>query len=155
MTRAELNDYIDTNISDKTADNSLSPTDEGNALKEVADYTDQQNNILAPATDGTGTTNHITVGGSISNMVYSATTWAFGNTGYFTGILTVTGTAAAQTFATFSTASLTPASNTFIPISGSGSSVIRVKTDGDIEITSSLTTGTYAFNGTYPIAIPS
>jgi hypothetical protein len=42
MTRVELNTYIDTNITDKTAVDSLTPTNEGNALKEVADYIDQQ-----------------------------------------------------------------------------------------------------------------
>jgi len=41
MTRAELNTYIDTNITDKTAVDSLTPEDEGNALKEVADYVDE------------------------------------------------------------------------------------------------------------------
>jgi hypothetical protein len=42
MTRAQLNTYIDTNITNKTAVNSLTPVDEGNALKEVANYVDQQ-----------------------------------------------------------------------------------------------------------------
>lgn len=42
MTREELNTYIDENVTDKTAPDSLSPTDEGNALKAVADYVDQQ-----------------------------------------------------------------------------------------------------------------
>lgn len=48
MTRAELNTYIDTNITDKTAIDSLTPTDEGNALKEVADYVDQEILIVQP-----------------------------------------------------------------------------------------------------------
>ncbi len=42
MTRAQLNTYIDTNITNKTAVNSLTPVDEGNALREVANYVDQQ-----------------------------------------------------------------------------------------------------------------
>ena len=42
MTRAELNTYIDTNITDKTEVNSITPVDEGNALKEVSDYVDQE-----------------------------------------------------------------------------------------------------------------
>ncbi len=41
MTRAELNTYIDENITDKTVANSLTPEDEGNALKAVADYVDR------------------------------------------------------------------------------------------------------------------
>jgi hypothetical protein len=42
MTRLELDTYIDTNITDKTEVNSITPVDEGNALKEVADYVDQE-----------------------------------------------------------------------------------------------------------------
>lgn len=42
MTREQLNDYIDTNITNKTIPNTLTPTNEGNALKEVADYVDQE-----------------------------------------------------------------------------------------------------------------
>jgi len=42
MTRAQLNTYIDTNVTDKTAVDSLTPTDEGEALKAVADYVDQE-----------------------------------------------------------------------------------------------------------------
>lgn len=42
MTREELNTYIDTNITNKTAVNSLTPTNEGNALKAVANYADQE-----------------------------------------------------------------------------------------------------------------
>ena len=38
MNRTELNNYIDTNITDKSEVNSLTPEDEGNALKAVADY---------------------------------------------------------------------------------------------------------------------
>lgn len=45
MTREQLDTYIDTNITDKTAANSLTPTDEGNALKEVANYVDQQDEL--------------------------------------------------------------------------------------------------------------
>lgn len=45
MTRAELNTYINTNITDKTAIDSLTPADEGNALKEVSDYIDQQDDL--------------------------------------------------------------------------------------------------------------
>lgn len=41
MTREELNTYIDTNITNKTAVNSLTPTNEGDALKAVANYVDQ------------------------------------------------------------------------------------------------------------------
>jgi len=42
MTRAELNQYIDDNVTDKTAVDSLSPTDEGNSMKQIADYVDQE-----------------------------------------------------------------------------------------------------------------
>ncbi len=48
MTRAQLNTYIDTNITNKTVDNSLTPTNEGNALKEVANYIDQEILSVAP-----------------------------------------------------------------------------------------------------------
>lgn len=51
MTRAGLNTYIDTNITNKTAVNSLTPTDEGNALKQVADYVDQQDDLKANIID--------------------------------------------------------------------------------------------------------
>lgn len=40
MTRAELNTYVDENVTDKTAIDSLSPIDEGNSIKAVADYVD-------------------------------------------------------------------------------------------------------------------
>ncbi len=42
MNRQELNTHIDTNVTNKTEPNSLTPTDEGNALKAVADYVDQE-----------------------------------------------------------------------------------------------------------------
>ena len=48
MTRAELNTYIDDNVTDKTAVDSLTPTDEGNALKAVADYVDQEITNVKP-----------------------------------------------------------------------------------------------------------
>ena len=48
MTRAELNTHIDTNITNKTAVNSLTPTNEGNALKEVADYIYQEITSVKP-----------------------------------------------------------------------------------------------------------
>lgn len=48
MTREELNTYIDTNITDKTIVNSLTPEDEGNALKEVANYVDQEITNIKP-----------------------------------------------------------------------------------------------------------
>lgn len=54
MTRAELNTHIDTNITNKTAVNSLTPTNEGNALKEVADYIDQEILTVAPAAKTAG-----------------------------------------------------------------------------------------------------
>jgi hypothetical protein len=41
MTRAELNTYVDTEVTNKTVVNSLSPTNEGNAIKAVADYVDE------------------------------------------------------------------------------------------------------------------
>jgi len=40
MTRAELNTYVDTQVTNKTTVNSLTPTNEGNAIKAVADYVD-------------------------------------------------------------------------------------------------------------------
>lgn len=43
MNRAALNTYIDTNVTNKTVADSLTPLDEGNALKAVADYVDQEN----------------------------------------------------------------------------------------------------------------
>lgn len=48
MTRAELNTYIDTNITDKTAVDSLTPENEGEALKAVADYVDQEITSVKP-----------------------------------------------------------------------------------------------------------
>lgn len=48
MTREQLNTYIDQNVTDKTAPDSLSPTDEGNALKAVADYVDQEILMVQP-----------------------------------------------------------------------------------------------------------
>ena len=42
MTRAELNTYVDTEVTNKTAVNSQSPTNEGNAIKAVADYVDER-----------------------------------------------------------------------------------------------------------------
>jgi hypothetical protein len=42
MTRLELNTYVDTQVTNKTAANSLTPINEGNAIKSVADYVDQQ-----------------------------------------------------------------------------------------------------------------
>lgn len=69
MTRAQLNTYIDTNITNKTAVNSLTPVDEGNALREVANYVDQQdalNELLANksidvTTDGASDTKYPSV----------------------------------------------------------------------------------------------
>ena len=54
MTRGELDDYIDLNITDKTEDDSLTPTDEGNALKAVADYIDQEIEALPVYTKTSG-----------------------------------------------------------------------------------------------------
>lgn len=42
MTRTELNTLIDTTITNKTAPNSITPQNEGDALKAVADYVDQE-----------------------------------------------------------------------------------------------------------------
>lgn len=42
MTRVELNTFVDSQVTNKTAPNSLSPTNEGDAIKAVADYVDQQ-----------------------------------------------------------------------------------------------------------------
>ena len=69
MTRSQLNTYIDTNITNKTAVNSLTPVDEGNALREVANYVDQQdalNELLANkstnvTTDGASDTKYPSV----------------------------------------------------------------------------------------------
>ena len=40
LTRNQLNTYVDTNVTDKTAIDSLTPTDEGESIKKVADYVD-------------------------------------------------------------------------------------------------------------------
>lgn len=42
MTRLELNNYVDSQVTNKTTANSLTPTNEGNAIKKVADYVDEQ-----------------------------------------------------------------------------------------------------------------
>lgn len=42
MTREELNTFVDSQVTNKTAPNSLSPINEGDAIKAVADYVDQQ-----------------------------------------------------------------------------------------------------------------
>jgi len=40
LTRNQLDTYVDANVTDKTAVDSLTPTDEGNSIKKVADYAD-------------------------------------------------------------------------------------------------------------------
>ena len=54
MTRPELNTLIDTTITNKTAPNSITPQNEGDALKAVADYVDQEiaNIELIPGPQG-------------------------------------------------------------------------------------------------------
>lgn len=42
MTREELNTFVDSKVTNKTAPNSLSPINEGDAIKAVADYVDQE-----------------------------------------------------------------------------------------------------------------
>jgi hypothetical protein len=42
MTREELNSFVDTNVTNKTVAQSLTPVDEGEAIKKVADYVDEQ-----------------------------------------------------------------------------------------------------------------
>ena len=42
MTREGLNTYVDTEVTNKTAVNSLTPINEGNAIKKVADYVDEK-----------------------------------------------------------------------------------------------------------------
>lgn len=48
MNRTQLNTYIDNNVTNKTVADSLTPTDEGNALKAVADYIDQEILTVTP-----------------------------------------------------------------------------------------------------------
>ena len=49
MDRATLNIYIDTNITNKTTVGSLTPINEGDALKAVADYIDQEISAITPS----------------------------------------------------------------------------------------------------------
>jgi hypothetical protein len=95
MTRAELNTYIDTNITDKTAVDSLTPTNEGEALKEVADYVDQEIQSVKPykiysilisqsgISDPTVTT-------LLENTFTGVITWAKLSTGIYEGTITTT-----------------------------------------------------------------
>lgn len=50
LTRNQLDTYVDTNVTDKTAVNSLTPTDEGEAIKKVADYVDDNFQLKPVAT---------------------------------------------------------------------------------------------------------
>lgn len=57
MTRQDLDNYVDAQVTNKTIANSLSPTNEGDAIKKVADYADQQDLLKEDksnkSTDGT------------------------------------------------------------------------------------------------------
>lgn len=47
MTREELDIYVDAQVTNKTTTNSLTPTNEGNAIKSVADYVDENKEDLS------------------------------------------------------------------------------------------------------------
>ena len=42
ITREQLDTFIDTNVTNKTAVNSLTPENEGDSMKKIADYVDEQ-----------------------------------------------------------------------------------------------------------------
>ena len=95
MTRAELNTYIDTNVTDKTAVDSLTPTDEGNALKEVADYVDQEITAVKPykiysILISQSSTSAPVVTTLLENTFTGTITWARLSTGLYEGTITTT-----------------------------------------------------------------
>lgn len=97
MTREELNAYIDENVTNKTEINSLSPTDEGGALKAVADYVDQKLNELAESLQPykkyralltqVGTDNPIVVD-LMENTLGGEVVWSRDSEGVYLGVLT-------------------------------------------------------------------
>ena len=95
MTRAELNTHIDTNITNKTAVNSLTPTNEGNALKEVADYIDQEITSVKPykvysiIISQTGTNDPV-ITTLLENTFEGVITWARISAGVYEGTITTT-----------------------------------------------------------------
>ena len=87
MDRATLNTYIDTNITNKTTVGSLTPTNEGDALKAVADYIDQE--ILALPISAK-TSGPVTLSVTPSQLPYDVNYCSFGGgIGYLATTTTV------------------------------------------------------------------
>lgn len=82
-TRAQLDTYIDTNISDKTTPDSLTPENEGDALKRVATYADGHKAVTV--FDDEASTNVLTA--SNTDFEYSLTFWRCMNTIHVSGII--------------------------------------------------------------------
>jgi len=95
MTRPQLNEYIDENITDKTAVDSLTPTNEGEALKAVADYVDQEiatvrpYKIYAILISQTGTNDPV-VTTVLENTFTGTITWTRTSTGRYLGTIDTT-----------------------------------------------------------------
>jgi len=105
--------------------------------------------IVDRDTDTNGTTNHITVDGSLSLISYQITTWRYGNTCHIAGNLVVNSTASARTLASITTAELETATDVYFPLNGIAQGIV-VKSDGTIRTTNTIAADQYFFNGVYP-----
>lgn len=80
MTRAELNESIDTTFTSTRADESLTPENEGAVLKEIADYVDQEISALPI---GAKTAGNYTLTGTATALPYDVNYVSFsGGIGY-------------------------------------------------------------------------
>lgn len=92
MTRTQLNDFVDEKVTNKTALLSLTPAEEGSAIKKVADYVDQEIEGLQPykkyvaLITQTGTNNPNAL--VLENTLGGTVVWTRSSTGVYYGTLT-------------------------------------------------------------------
>lgn len=95
MTRAELNTFIDDNVTNKTVIDSLTPSDEGMSIKAVADYVDQEIASVKPYKVYTvlisqSSTNAPVVTTLLENTFTGTITWTRTSAGRYLGTIDTT-----------------------------------------------------------------